>query len=231
MDQIAKQTFAEEGNFRIADHHQTGQNFGQLAIDQDPHDEGEIGSEEVGLGNTIQGPLARNRRNEHRAIVPINIVLRDPALFFEIIRCGYADHVEQYRQHLLRDLWLFFSVRVEDVDIGVQSAEISTEDENASPGSQNIEQCDIANVPRGLELFLLVLCDGLGLDEKRIDDDLEIQNGFLLPEVVDVQIIETREDRGLQQGVVERFHATVKKDLNTIAEDHALGNVDDESED
>ena len=75
MDQIAKQAFAEEGNFRIADHHQIGQNFGQLAIDQDPHDEGEIGSEEVGLGDTIQGPLAGNRRNEHRATVPINIVL------------------------------------------------------------------------------------------------------------------------------------------------------------
>lgn len=94
MDQIAKQAFAEEGNFRIADHHQIGQNFGQLAIDQDPHDEGEIGSEEVGLGNTIQGPLAGNRRNEHRATVPINIVLRDSALFFEIIGCGHADHIE-----------------------------------------------------------------------------------------------------------------------------------------
>lgn len=122
-------------------------------------------------------------------------------------------------------------MRVEDVDIGVQSAEIATEDENASPGSQNREQRDVANVARGLELFLLVLRDGLGLDEKRIDDDLEIQNGFLLSEDVEVQIIETREDRGLQQGVVQRFHATVKKDLHAIAEDHALGNVDDESED
>ena len=122
-------------------------------------------------------------------------------------------------------------MRVEDVDIGVQSAEIATEDENASPGSENSEQRDVANVPRGLELFLLVLRDRLGLDEKRIDDDLEIQNGFLLSEDVEVQIIETREDRGLQQGVVERFHATVKKDLHAIAEDHALGNVDDESED
>lgn len=122
-------------------------------------------------------------------------------------------------------------MRVEYVDIGVQSAKISTEDENASPGSQNREQRDIANVPGGLELFLLVLRDRLGLDEKRIDDDLEIQNGFLLSEDREVQIIETREDRGLQQGVVERFHATVKKDLHAVAEDHALGNVDDEGED
>ena len=122
-------------------------------------------------------------------------------------------------------------MRIEDVDIGVQSAEIATEDEDASPGAQNSEQRDIANVPRGLELFLLVLCDGLGLDEKRIDDDLEIQNGFLLSEEGEVQIIETREDRGLQQGVVERFQATVKKNLHAIAEDHALGNADDESED
>ena len=59
---------------------------------------------------------------------------------------------------------------------------------------------------------------------------MEIQNGFLLSEVWDVQIIKTREDRRLQQGVVERLHTTIQKNLHAIAEDHALGNVDEESE-
>lgn len=230
MDQVSKQIFAEERNFGVADHHQIGENLGQFAVHQTPHDEREIGGEEIGLGNTARGSFARNRGNEDRTVAPIDVVLRDSAFFFEIVRRGNADHIEQHGEHILRQLRLFFSVRVENVDVGIQTAEIPAEDENAGPGSQNGEQRHVANVARGLELVLLVFCDRFGLDEERIDDDLEVENGFLLAKAEIVQIVETRQNRRLEQRAVQRFHTAVEKNLHTIAENHTIGHVDDESE-
>ena len=58
-----------------------------------------------------------------------------------------ADEGEENAEHLLGELRLFFAVRGEDVEIGVETVHVAAEDEDATPGAKDGEKRDIGDVP------------------------------------------------------------------------------------
>lgn len=60
--------------------------------------------------------------------------------FLQVVgRCN-TDQGEQDADHLLGKLWLFFAVRGEDVEIGVEAVHVAAEYEQATPGAENCEK-------------------------------------------------------------------------------------------
>lgn len=230
VDKVLEKRLREERHLRSADDHQVRENLRKLAVQQRPGDEAQVGREEVRLSPDTLARLA-DVGEEQRAVVPVDVVRVRFCALLEQRGGWHADHREENGKHLLRQIRFLLSVGQQDVEVAVQTVQVSREDEEARPRPHDREESEIGHVSRGVQVLQLRSGEGLGLHEQGVENELEIQNRLLLPETVVVEIQQTRQRRALEKTAVARLHASVEKHLDSVAEDHISGNTDDQFQD